>query len=192
MASKQSAPVMQVALLRGINVGKAKRIAMADLRELCTTLGYGKVQTLLNSGNVVFSTPRADAKAAAKIEKAIEAQHGFTSRVVVVTANELDVIVEENPFEEAETNPSRFLVTVLYDRADRARVAALGKQDWGSERFGLGKHAVYSWCPEGILDSRSVIALNKILGDAGTNRNWATIKKLQAMMSGDAATEKRA
>ena len=174
---------MHVALLRGINVGKAKRIAMADLRELCTALGYGNVQTLLNSGNVVFSAPRADAKAAAKIEKAIEKQHGFTSRVVVVTADELDAIVEGNPFEEAESSPSRFLVTVLYDHADRARLAALAKQDWGSERLALGKHAVYSWCADGILESPSLVALNKVLGDAGTNRNWATIRKIQAMMS---------
>jgi uncharacterized protein (DUF1697 family) len=187
VASTKSAPVMHAALLRGINVGKARRIAMADLRDLCTALGYRDVKTLLNSGNVVFSAPRADAKAAAKIEKAIEARHGFTTHVVVVTAGELDVIVDENPFEEAETNPSRFLVTVLYDGADRARVAALAKQVWGAERLGLGTHAAYSWCPEGILESPSLVALNKIVGDAGTNRNWATIKKLQAMMRGGSA-----
>src|ERR1043165_9069038 len=44
-----------VALFRGINVGKAKRIAMADLRALLVELGYSRVATLLNSGNVVFS-----------------------------------------------------------------------------------------------------------------------------------------
>ncbi len=47
-----------VALLRGINVGKAKRIAMADLRNVFSSLGYGNVQTLLNSGNVVFDVPK--------------------------------------------------------------------------------------------------------------------------------------
>jgi uncharacterized protein (DUF1697 family) len=186
VASKKT-PVMHVALLRGINVGKAKRIAMADLRDLCSALGYGGVQTLLNSGNVIFSAPRADAKAAAKIEKAIEAKHGFISRVVVVTAAEMDEIVEENPFEEGETNPSRFLVTVLYGGADRARIAALAKQNWGSERLGLGTHAAYLWCADGILESRAVAALNKIVGEAGTSRNWATIKKLQAMMNGGSA-----
>ena len=44
-----------VALLRGINVGTAKRVAMEDLRALMGGLGYGDVRTLLNSGNVVFS-----------------------------------------------------------------------------------------------------------------------------------------
>ncbi len=45
-----------VALVRGINVGRAKRVAMTDLRALFTNLGYGDVQTVLRSGNVVFST----------------------------------------------------------------------------------------------------------------------------------------
>ena len=48
-----------VALLRGINVGKAKRIAMADLKTLMERLGYREVRTLLNSGNVVFTAPAA-------------------------------------------------------------------------------------------------------------------------------------
>ena len=49
--------VRYVALFRGINVGRAKRVAMADLRTLFEGLGYGDVRTLLNSGNVVFSAP---------------------------------------------------------------------------------------------------------------------------------------
>src|ERR1043165_6840469 len=49
-----------VALFRGINVGKAKRIAMADLRKLLEKLGYTAVATLLNSGNAIFTGgPRA-------------------------------------------------------------------------------------------------------------------------------------
>jgi uncharacterized protein (DUF1697 family) len=46
-----------VGLIRGINVGRAKRVAMADLRALVESLGYGEVKTLLNSGNVVFTAP---------------------------------------------------------------------------------------------------------------------------------------
>jgi len=48
---------MHVALIRGINVGRAKRVAMAELREAVAALGYGGVRTLLNSGNVVFTAP---------------------------------------------------------------------------------------------------------------------------------------
>lgn len=185
MTSKKSAPVVHVALLRGINVGKAKRVSMADLRDLCAALGYHDVKTLLNSGNVVFAVPRPDAKAAAKIEKAIEARHGITSRVIVLTASDLDTIIAENPFREAEVNPSRFLVTVLGNAVDRTKVAALAKQEWGAERFALGTRASYAWCPNGSLESKSLAALGKVVGERCTSRNWATMLKLQAMMRGD-------
>ena len=59
-------PGRHVALLRGINVGKAKRIAMADLRALVADLGYRDVGTLLNSGNVVFTAPGAGPEDAAR------------------------------------------------------------------------------------------------------------------------------
>lgn len=48
-----------VALLRGINVGRAKRVAMSDLRRLVAGLGHDDVRTLLNSGNVVFTGAEA-------------------------------------------------------------------------------------------------------------------------------------
>jgi uncharacterized protein (DUF1697 family) len=179
---------MHVALLRGINVGKAKRVAMADLRALCESLGFRDVKSLLNSGNVVFSAPRADAKAAARIQKGIAEELGVSCRVIVLTAEELDRVIDENPFTEGETNPSRFLVAALADAPTRARTQALAKQSWGEERLGVGTHAAYLWCPNGILESLIVSAIAKQLGDAATSRNWATIKKLQALMAEALAT----
>jgi uncharacterized protein (DUF1697 family) len=179
---------MHVALLRGINVGKAKRVGMADLRALCEALGYGNVQTLLNSGNIVFSAPRPSPAAAAKIEKGIASQLGVDSRVLVVTGEELDTIVAENPFAECETNPSLFLVIVLATTANRARIEELAGRSWGAERLAIGSRAAYVWCPNGSLESKAFAALAKVLGDAGTSRNWATVKKLQALMhAGDSA-----
>ena len=49
------------ALLRGINIGPNKRIAMADLRAIVESLGHTDVETYLQSGNVVF-TPKRRAK----------------------------------------------------------------------------------------------------------------------------------
>ena len=75
-----------VALLRGINVGTAKRVAMADLRGVLTGLGYDDVRTLLNSGNVVFSAPPRSGDPSKRIEKEIEKKLGVSSRVTVLTA----------------------------------------------------------------------------------------------------------
>lgn len=80
-------PATHVALLRGINVGKAKRIAMADLRAVVTALGATDVQTLLNSGNVVFTARRAIASTT--LQTAIRAGTGVDARTTVLTAAEL-------------------------------------------------------------------------------------------------------
>jgi uncharacterized protein (DUF1697 family) len=154
---------------------------MADLRKLCEGLGYEDVSTLLNSGNIVFSAPRADPRAAAKIQKEIASRLGVSCRVIVLTGDQLDQVVAENPIAEGESNPPRFLVMVLANATDRARVAELAAQDFGVERVGLGTHAAYLWCANGILESRALLAIGKVLGDAGTSRNWATIKKLHAL-----------
>ena len=172
-----------IALLRGINVGKAKRIAMADLRTLLEKLGYTDVKTLLNSGNVVFTSPiKNTADAAAKIEKGIETKLGVTARVIVISGSELAEIIKQNPLQKVMDNPSRFLVGVVNSPADLAKLEPFRKQDWGQEVLAVGKQAVYLWCPNRILESKLLIAISKILKDGITARNWATILKLQAMV----------
>jgi uncharacterized protein (DUF1697 family) len=88
----------RVALLRGINVGTAKRVAMADLRRLFEDLGYGDARTLLNSGNVVFTAvKKRGADDGERIEKAIADRLGVTTRVTVLLGNEVAEAVKENP-----------------------------------------------------------------------------------------------
>ena len=174
-----------VALLRGINVGRAKRISMADLRSLVEGLGYGDVRTLLNSGNVVFTASGSSGRdAAARIEKAIETELEISSRVIVLDAAALDAIVEQNPLLGVARDPSRLLVAVLRDRADRARLKPLQKQTWKPDALALGERVVYVWCADGILASKLYEAVMRSLGDAMTARNWATILKLQALVAG--------
>ena len=173
----------QIALIRGINVGKAKRVAMADLRALVEGLGYRDVRTLLNSGNVVFSVPGASrADAAPRIEQALAKKLGVTARVTVLTAAELAAAVKGNPLLKVAQDPSRLLVTVLAKPADRARLDALVKEDWAPDVLAVGKRVAYLWCASGILESRLNIAVSRTLGDGATSRNWATLLKLKALV----------
>jgi uncharacterized protein (DUF1697 family) len=183
--SPQANAGRHVALIRGINVGKAKRVAMADLRALVEELGYGDVRTLLNSGNVVFTVPpKSKGDAAARLEQALAARVGFSARFTVLSAAELDTVVAENPLGEVADDPSRFLVAFLKDPANLARLEPLAKQDWGADVLALGTRAAYLWCGGGILASKLPEAVGRALGDGVTTRNWATVTKLQALAAG--------
>jgi uncharacterized protein (DUF1697 family) len=169
-----------VALLRGINVGKAKRVAMADLKALVESLGCSDVRTLLNSGNVVFATSKP-AGLAARIEKALVAKTGVSARVTVLSADDVAVVMGENTLGDVATDPSRLLVAVLADPADRPKLVALTKQTWKPDAIAVGTRAAYLWCPDGVIDSKLAASMAKALGDGVTSRNWTTMSKLAAL-----------
>ncbi|HEY3033751.1 MAG TPA: DUF1697 domain-containing protein, partial [Streptosporangiaceae bacterium] len=94
-----------VALLRGINVGGNNKIAMADLRDVVTSLGHTDVSTYIQSGNVLFTTRETDTDAlAADLERAIEQAFGLRPRVIVLSRAELAQVISDNPY-QAEPNP---------------------------------------------------------------------------------------
>lgn len=178
----------QVALLRGINVGRAKRVAMADLRKLLGDLGFAQVRTVLNSGNVVYDGGKvAPAEAAARIEEALVLKLGVAARVTVLSASQFAELVEQNTLAPA-ADAARLLTLVLNNPADIQRLAPLVQQSWQPEALALGRWAAYAWCPDGVLASKVVAALGVLLGDGVTSRNWATMQKLHALLNGpDAA-----
>ena len=171
-----------VALLRGINVGKAKRVAMADLRAVAEGLGHTEVRTLLNSGNMVFrARAGTPAKIGAALEKAILEKLKVQSRVTALSADELEDIARANPLLKKATNHSLLLVAVL--QGSGKELEGIAKAKWGTEAIAVGPRAAYLWCPNGQIDSPVAKAVWKALKDGVTARNWATIEKLRALCS---------
>lgn len=174
-----------VALLRGINVGKAKRVPMAELRLLLAELGYTDVVTLLNSGNVVFRAAKGTpAKHAMEIAAAISNKLKIDVPVIVKSAQELTMIVAENPLAATAADPSRLLLAFAQDAAALSGLAGIEPLVAPPEQFVLGKHAAYLNCGNGILESKAGGALLGKAGKSVTTRNWATVLKLQALASG--------
>lgn len=178
-----------IALLRGINVGKAKRIAMADLRGLLEALGHGQVKTLLNSGNAVFEANfkkgRSEAqelsRIAAEICAAVQAHAGFHSEVIVISGQTLREAMQDNPFPAAAAQASQFLLAFAPDADSLAALAPLQAQDWSPDQFALGQQAAYLWCSGGILESR--LAKELLRQGMCTTRNWATLGKLLELLN---------
>lgn len=176
-----------VALFRGINVGKAKRIAMADLRVLLGKLGYTDVATLLNSGNALFTGAAEPAdKHADRIQEAVLEKTGVDALVIVKSDKDMAGIIAGNELCAIADDHSRLLVALTNDGKTLASVKALARADWGGEKIHIGKHAAYLWCANGILESKAAVALLKGLEGTGTTRNWATLNKIHALMARDA------
>jgi len=172
-----------IALLRGINVGRAKRVAMSDLRVLVQHLGYENVRTVLNSGNIVLDAPNVEPdKVAAQIRDALVAETGVSARVTALTAANWTEIVDGNPLLGIADNPSRLLVSVLMAPSHRSRLESLLEKDWCPDVLALGRRVAYMWCPEGLRASKLPEAVGRVLSDAVTTRNWATVLRLHALV----------
>ena len=177
-----------VVLLRGVNVGKAKRVPMTSLAELLKNLGCSEVATILNSGNAVVAIPSTSAdKLAHSAAQAIRSTFGFDVPVVVKTAQTFRMIVAGNKLVSSATNPSRLLVAFAQTSKTLQALAPITKAVHPTEQFLLGPHAAYLHCPNGILESK---AAESLLGRAGcgvTTRNWATVLKLKELLAARAA-----
>ena len=174
-----------VALLRGINLGRARQVDMPRLRDLLTGRGHANVRTFLRSGNVVLDSPLPEAELAADLAAAVEAEFGFAVPVVVRTGADLGAVVAGDPFATVATDPARYLVTFMAEPPDADRVAALPPAPGGGEYLVRGRD-LYLWLPDGIQGTPLAWwKWDDLLGRPGTARNWNTVEKLLEL-AGDA------
>lgn len=164
-----------VALLRGINLGAKRRVAMADLRALLEDLGYTDVRTVLASGNAVITGPGSRET----LETALAERFGMKIDVVLRTMQELQAVVDADPLRAEVTDPTRYFVVFLDAVPDAARLRALEQEDFAPDRLAAHGRELYVWCPDGMQGSRLMKELGKPgLAGTATVRNWSTVNKL--------------
>jgi uncharacterized protein (DUF1697 family) len=165
----------QVALLRGVNLGKRK-VIMSELRELIEGAGFSDVRTLVASGNLVLRSKLSGAKLEAKLEKAILEGLELKTEVFVRDAGQLDAIVAANPFKQfAKTNPNFLVVNFVRGAASASEMDAMTESALAGEEIRQGEDCLYIKFPKGQ-------GLSKLkMPKRGTARNWNTVTKLAAM-----------
>jgi uncharacterized protein (DUF1697 family) len=167
--------VSRVALLRGVNVGRHRRISMGELRKSLVEAGYGDVRTHGQSGNVVF----ASRKQPATLERELGGLLGV--QVVVRTPEELATVVEKDPLAGQWHDGSRYLVTFLSRSLAASEWRALESATVERERVAFRGREVYSWHPDGLHASALAKALAAPRDFIATSRNWNTVLKLLAL-----------
>jgi uncharacterized protein (DUF1697 family) len=168
--------VRYVGFLRGINVGRNKRIAMADLRALAEEIGYADVVTHLQSGNLIFSSEASEDAVRSSLEDGIRQRFGMDVAVVVRSRDEIAQIVANNPLSDVATDGSRYLVAFMSGVPDARAIDANAHQP---AQFRIVGRDAYLWLPDGILASKLPDAFSdKKLRVTVTTRNWNTVRKV--------------
>jgi uncharacterized protein (DUF1697 family) len=170
-----------IALLRAVNLGSHNKVSMADLRAFVEKLGGEDVNTVVQSGNLVFRTAvTSPAKLEAQLEAAAVKQLGLTTDFFVRTAKEWAAIVAANPFPKmAKDDPSHLVMMTLREAPTAKAVDDLRAAIKGREQVDANGREAYFTYPDGIGTSKLTIAIiEKNLGTRGTARNWNTVLKL--------------
>jgi len=175
----------QIVLLRGINLRAARRIGMADLRELLESDGYEDVRTHLQSGNVLLSSPLSPRRLEAAVERSLAERFGLDVRVLVRTRAELAKVVERDPLGAVAKDGSRYLVSFLSQRLPAKVARGLESADVAPERLVVDGREIYSWHPHGQQRSPlRKLMRDDLLGVTSTARNWNTVTKLLELAGG--------
>jgi uncharacterized protein (DUF1697 family) len=169
----------QIVLLRGINLGRSRRVAMPKLREELERAGLKDVRTYLQSGNVVLSSGLSPTRLATKCKRVIADAFGLDVDVIVRTRSELAGVVRRNPLADVATDPKRYQVTFLAEKLPAAEVKRLAALATKSEQLVPHGRELYAWHPAGVARSKLWARLaGRDLGVSATSRNWATVTKL--------------
>lgn len=166
-----------IALLRGINISGQKIIKMADLRAILEKVGLSKVQTYIQSGNVIFESDESKSVLTSLIINTIEKQYEFIVPTFIITPKELEKAISNNPYGEVEGN--KLYLTFLSDKANLDGMGAIHEKVHENEFLQLIENVMYFYCPDGA--ARSNITNNLIekkLEVKATTRNWRTCDKL--------------
>lgn len=174
-----------ISLLRGVNVGGHKKILMSDLIKSYEDLRLKNVVTYIQSGNVVFSTDEkiAPRELSQKIEHKIAECFGFDVPVIVRTCEQLQQIIQKNPFlKNKMVNPEKCYVTFLSEQPMKEHVSQISKLDFMPDEFLVADHDIYLYIPDRYSDTKlSNDFFEKKLKVRATSRNWKTINTLVAL-----------
>lgn len=164
-------------LLQGVNIGKYKRIAMADFRQIITDLGGTSITTIANSGNAVFhyDGDLDEETLRAAIEQAISDHIGVPTPNILRSHEEIAAVIAANPYPNAAAEPKTLHVIFLNSEIPHL----LDEIEFGEDHLTAIGRELYLLAPHKLSGSTyDAKSLNKRLGTHATARNWNTVVNL--------------
>ena len=172
-----------IALFRSINVGGNNSLPMKKLVAILEGIGARKVKTYIQSGNAVFQSAEKNPLQLSKhLAAEIKKRHGFEPYILILGLEAIEKAIAENPFPEAETDPSSLHLGFLGSSPKSPDLQKLFSLKKESERFHLSNGVFYLHAPEGVGRSKLAASTEKLLGVPMTDRNWRTVCKVMEMV----------
>lgn len=165
---------------------------MENLITAYESLDLNNVRTYVQSGNVFFDSSNSNtSKLSSIIEKRIKRVFGFDVAVLIRTRNELQKIIEKNPFVNQKGVESSELYVIFLSRAP-AETDLKQMKDIQSEpdAFDVSGKEIYLFCPHGYGKTKlSNNFFEKKLNVPATTRNWKTVTMLFSLAKNTAAVD---
>ena len=170
---------INIALIRGINVGGNSIVSMGDLRKVFEELGFFEVSTYIQSGNVIFSAELSDKdRLAAMISEKLTARMGKKFDVFVLDKNQLEEASKNNPFRPQDPEKQVSHIVFLSGEPEKEKVAALKELEGRECKFEVkGEVLYFSYLREDAANRRT-IDFERVLGVRATARTWRAVDKL--------------
>jgi len=169
-----------IALLRGINVSGQKQIKMPDLKSLFEESGFQNIETYIQSGNVIFtSKEKLPEKLEQKISLAIKRKFGFDVQIIVLTPEEIEYVLNNNPFIKKKKQSEKLYVTFLAKSPSNENINKLNAIDYSPEEYIIDGRYIYLFVPNGYGKAKlNNNFFESKLNVSATTRNWKTVNKM--------------
>ena len=169
-----------VALLGSINVG-GNRLKMAELRDALEREDFEDVETVVASGNVLFSHDERPSEGLSdKLAYVLRDRFGIDTFAAVRSREEVRAAIEDNPFKGQ--GEDAFVHTHFLDgqpsqaQFDKLVADHAGR---GREKLALGDRALYVDYVDGAGASKLTGAfIERRLGCRGTARNLRSLQRI--------------
>ena len=171
-----------VALFRGINVGGHNRLPMAELRATFESLGHTDVSSIIQSGNVCFSSDDEPADIIAAIRSAVVERFDVDVPVLLRTADEVEAALAAHPFAPGAVEPKLHHIMFLADPAPADAAERIG--DHSPDEYAVIGQEIHVRYPHGSARSKlTADRVDRRLETVTTARNLPTCQKISAVLT---------
>jgi len=165
-----------IALVRGINVGGKNIVPMKELAQLLEDNGYQRVQTYIQSGNVIL---QGEAVSSEALSRLMNSRFGFSPDIIVIEKSEFATIVQRNPY---HSDDGKLIHFYFCDESPVLNNEKISHYKADSEKISVVGNVLYLSAPDGIGRSKLVANMAACLGVTTTGRNLNTVNNLADML----------